>query len=95
MRRQSRALRQGETSNPVRLKLESVPMFIENSPSFLRLPQVRERTGYSRATIYNLMAQGKFPRAVALGSRAVAWLDSEITEWINNRVSASRGQEQS
>lgn len=65
-------------------------MSIENYPSFLRLPQVRERTGYSRATIYSLMAQGKFPRAVALGARAVAWLDSEVTAWINDRVSASR-----
>jgi prophage regulatory protein len=64
-------------------------------PSVSRLPAVKARTALSRATIYNMMAQGKFPRAVALGPRAVAWLDSEITEWINNRVSASRGQEQS
>jgi prophage regulatory protein len=60
------------------------------SLSFLRLPEVRKRVGFSRATIYCLMAQGKFPRAVALGPRAVAWLDSEVTEWINDRVSASR-----
>ena len=60
------------------------------SLSFLRLPEVRKRVGFSRATIYNLMSRGEFPRAVALGPRAVAWLDSEVTEWINDRVSASR-----
>lgn len=69
-------------------------MSFENYTSFLRLPQVRERTGFSRATIYNLMAQQKFPRAVALGPRAVAWVSTEIDQWIAERIAASRGNAQ-
>ena len=63
----------------------------ENLPSLSRLPKVKERVGYCRATIYSLVAQGKFPAPISLGGRAVAWIDSEITEWINERVQASRG----
>ena len=64
--------------------------FTENSPSFLRLPQVKARTAMSRATIYALQKAGKFPRAVALGPRSVAWVSTEIEEWITERIAASR-----
>jgi len=52
---------------------------------FLRLPAVIDRTGYCRSSIYALMARGKFPRLYKLsGGRAVAWKESEITEYINS-----------
>jgi prophage regulatory protein len=53
---------------------------------FLRLAEVRNRVGYGRATIYRLMAAGHFPRSYSLGARAVAWLESEIDAWIEDRV---------
>ena len=58
---------------------------------FLRLPEVMARTGLSRSTIYVRLEQGLFPRPVSLGGRAVGWIDSEIDEWMNNRVAESRG----
>jgi prophage regulatory protein len=62
----------------------------DNFPSLSRLPEVIKRTAMFRATIYSMMAQGKFPRSIELGPRAVAWLDHEVTEWINDRVRTSR-----
>jgi prophage regulatory protein len=62
----------------------------ENPTRFLRLPQVKHRTGFSRSSIYAKVALGQFPAPVNLGARAVAWIDSEIEEWIRNRVEASR-----
>ncbi len=56
--------------------------------SFLRLPQVRARVGLSRSTIYLRMQQGEFPTPVPLGTRAVAWLESEVDAWIAARVAA-------
>ncbi len=53
---------------------------------FLRLAEVRNRVGYGRATIYRLMAAGQFPRSYSLGARAVAWLESDITAWIEGRI---------
>ena len=58
---------------------------------FLRLPDVIRRTGYKRSNIYHLMSLGEFPRSVQLGPRAVAWLEHEIDEWIDERVE-SRGR---
>ncbi len=44
-----------------------------------------ERTGFSRATIYRLMAEGRFPRTIKLSVRAVGWLESDIDNWLNER----------
>ena len=59
-------------------------------PRILRLPLVRERTGLSRSSIYLRISEGRFPRPISLGERAVGWLESEITEWLNRRIEASR-----
>ncbi|UJJ31859.1 helix-turn-helix transcriptional regulator [Halopseudomonas maritima] len=53
---------------------------------FLRLKSVMALTGLARATIYQYIAAGTFPRAVPLGGRSVAWLESEILEWMSARV---------
>ena len=55
---------------------------------FLRLPEVRKRVPYSRATIYRKVARGEFPKPYDLGTRAVAWLESEIDAWIQARIEA-------
>ena len=60
------------------------------TPRILRLPSVRERTGLSRSSIYLRISEGRFPRPISLGERAVGWLESEITEWLNRRIEASR-----
>ena len=57
---------------------------------FLRLPEVLARTGLSRSTIYVRLEQGRFPRPVSLGSRAVGWVEAEVDEWMRERIAASR-----
>lgn len=53
---------------------------------FLRLAEVKQRTGLSRSTIYLNISKGTFPKNVNLGSRAVAWLESEIEAWMETLV---------
>ncbi|MDM2972774.1 AlpA family transcriptional regulator [Citrobacter sp. CK198] len=60
------------------------------SQSFIRLSEVQRRTGYSKAWIYRLMSQGKFPSSVKIGSRAIAFVESEVDDWINQRIEESR-----
>ncbi|CAI2023035.1 MULTISPECIES: helix-turn-helix transcriptional regulator [Serratia] len=60
------------------------------SQSFIRLPEVQRRTGYSKAWIYRLMSQAKFPTSVKIGTRAIAFVESEIDEWVNQRIAESR-----
>lgn len=57
----------------------------------LRRRQVEERVGLSCSTIYAGIAAGTFPKPVQLGAQSVGWIESEITQWLHERVAASRG----
>jgi prophage regulatory protein len=59
----------------------------------LRLPAVIKSTGLSRSTIYLRLAEGKFPRPVNLGARSIGFVESEIDDWIAERIRASRTPE--
>ncbi|PLC60100.1 AlpA family transcriptional regulator [Citrobacter sp. L55] len=58
----------------------------ESEPRFLRLPEVIHQCGLSRSTLYDLIARNAFPAQVSLGGKNVAWLQSEITAWMAERV---------
>lgn len=52
----------------------------------LKFEEVQSRTQKSRSRIYDDMAAGTFPKPVKIGTRAVAWIASEIDEWIEQRI---------
>ncbi len=58
--------------------------------AFLRLPHVIQRTGMSRSAIYKMIAEGGFPEAVRIGTRAVAWIEADIESWSESRIAASK-----
>ena len=58
--------------------------------AFLRLPEVKAVTGLSKSSLYALIREKDFPAPVRLGSRAVAWVRSEVRQWAVDRVHASR-----
>lgn len=60
------------------------------SVCILRLPQVKNRVGLSRSSIYLAISRGNFPSAISLGARAVGWLESDINSWLVKRIEASR-----
>jgi len=60
------------------------------STSILRLPTVKARTGLSRSTIYLRISQDSFPKPISLGGRAVGWIETEINDWLNQQIEASR-----
>lgn len=59
-------------------------MSFENGPKLLRRRTVEAITGLSKSTLYKLIDEGRFPRPVKIGARAVAWRNSDISEWINS-----------
>lgn len=64
-----------------------------SSERLLRLPEVIARTGCPRSTVYEKMQKGEFPTSVAIGARARAWRESDITHWIVSRApTASTGK---
>ncbi len=52
----------------------------------LRRKQVEQITGLSRSSIYAMIAEGRFPKQHRIGQRAVAWLESDINDWIATRI---------
>lgn len=56
----------------------------------IRLPEVMNKTGYSKAWIYRLISRGVFPEPIKIGIRARAFVESEIDEWIENIIQFSR-----
>jgi prophage regulatory protein len=56
----------------------------------LRLPAVKTRTGLSRSTIYLRVAEGRFPKPISLGARAVGWVDAEVEAWLSGQIEQCR-----
>jgi prophage regulatory protein len=54
-------------------------------PRLLRFPDVRNRTGLSRSTIWRLERDGSFPRHRRISANAVAWPEDEVVAWIRSR----------
>nr|WP_272881091.1 AlpA family transcriptional regulator [Raoultella ornithinolytica] len=54
------------------------------------MTEVMNRTGYCKAWIYRLIKDGKFPTPVKIGTRAVAFVESEIDAWIQSVIETSR-----
>lgn len=64
--------------------------FEQESLRILRFPDVIRKTGYSRSSIQMRVRNGQFPKPVALGPRAVGFIEQEVTGWLNKQIEASR-----
>ena len=53
------------------------------SDKILRLPQVIDTTGLSKASIYRLERGGGFPKRVAISPGRVGWRESELATWMD------------
>ncbi len=60
---------------------------------FLRCPEVRQRVPWAKSTFYLKISRHEFPAPYRLGGRSVAWLESEIDEWIRSRVAMNNQEE--
>ena len=59
----------------------------ESSDRLLRLPEVCQRVGLGKTMIYDLMADGRFPKPYKITRAAARWSECEIEDWID-RVKA-------
>lgn len=55
------------------------------SERLLRQDEVEHLTGLSRTTIWRRERKGEFPARRQIGGGIVAWLSSEVNEWITTR----------
>jgi len=56
----------------------------------IRLKEVISITGLAKSTIYAKMSSddpaNRFPKNLSLGGSASGWLESEVFDWINQRI---------
>ena len=64
---------------------EPVPASPPAERRILRRAEVERKTGFRRAHLYTLMREGRFPKALRLGIRAVGWDSAEVEAWIAER----------
>lgn len=62
-----------------------------SSPRFLRWKQVQDLVPISRSQAHRLAAKEppEFPKPIKIGDRASAWLESEVKDWIEEKISKS------
>jgi prophage regulatory protein len=62
-----------------------------NTPqSLLKLKDVVQLTGLSRSTIYNLLAENKFPKRIQITKQRIAFLSIDVDKWISETAKAGR-----
>lgn len=75
---------------------------LKSALTIIRRNQVEARTGLSRSSIYAKLKHNPkrpgdfdpaFPKPVAVGARAVGWIESEIESWLAAQVEKSRKTE--
>lgn len=62
------------------------------SKTLIRMTEATHRTGHCRSWLYKLVAENRFPQPVKIGSRSIAFVESEVDQWIEQRIAESRGE---
>ena len=57
---------------------------------FLRIKQVLERRGCSRAQLYREIADGTFPASIRLSPRMAVWTEASVDEWFRAKIAAHK-----
>ncbi len=52
----------------------------------IRLTEVLRICGMSRSTLYKNIKERQFPEPLRISARSVAWLQSEVQEWVELKV---------
>ncbi|MBB6304027.1 prophage regulatory protein [Rhizobium leucaenae] len=60
----------------------------DNTPKLISLNDATKLTSMSRTMINLYRAQGRFPKAVDLGDRRVAFVRREVLDWIEEKIAA-------
>jgi len=63
---------------------------VQTMSNIIKLPEVIRKTSLSKSSIYIFISNNDFPKQIYLGKRCVGWLESDIEQWINDRIAVSK-----
>ena len=78
-------------SQPMTRPMTGHPSARRSAPRVLRTPELLDRVGLGRSTVYRLIAEGTFPRPVQLTGGTVGWIEAEVADWLAARPRADIG----
>lgn len=55
------------------------------SMQILRAPEVMDKCGFKRTTLWRLVHESDFPKPIFITSKAIGWREDQIDEWIRSR----------
>lgn len=58
--------------------------------TIIRINTVIRRSGRSKTSIYEGVRERTFPAPIPIGARAVGWIEEEVNDWIEERISEAR-----
>jgi prophage regulatory protein len=53
---------------------------------YIRFKELRKLIPLGRTTIWRMMREGRFPPSRRIGRAAMAWVENEIVEWMEERA---------
>jgi prophage regulatory protein len=56
----------------------------------IRRKEVQAKTGLGASSIYAMMKSGEFPQCLNLSERRVAWIESDVDNWITERIASHK-----
>lgn len=59
--------------------------------SLLRREEVQRRIGCGRTKLMSMIELGEFPRAIRVSGGILAWPDTDVQDFIDQRIAAERG----
>ncbi len=65
---------------------QSVRPGLKPGERFIKIPDVMSMTGMKATSIYRMQSESKFPHSVPLPGGRSAWLESEVLQWMQERV---------
>ena len=61
-------------------------------PALISVNEAAKVTTLSRTASFKLRSQGKFPKAVPLGEKRVAFVRAEVEQWLEARIAERNGE---
>jgi len=56
----------------------------------LKLSEVKQITKLSGSSLYRMISRAEFPKQIKLSQRSSGFLRSEVEQWLQERIEASR-----
>lgn len=63
----------------------------DNIPMLISLNDTAKLTSMSRTMVNRYRSEGRFPIAIELGDRRIAFVRAEVVEWVQEKIAARAG----